>query len=175
MQRIVVSDTTAITHLAKIRLLHILQGLYEEILIPEAVHKELSQVNPGQVGALQVLNAKWIKVVAVKDKLLVSRLRTSLDPGESEAIALAVEKGANVLIIDEVKGRQVARQLLPKIIGMGGILIEAKRAGIIESVKPHLLNLKATDFRMSDQLVEVILKEAGEAMMGNSAGASGKP
>lgn len=163
MRRIVVSDTTAITHLAKIKLLHILQALYEEILIPEAVHKELSQVNPGQVGALQVLNASWIKVVPVKDKLLVSRLRASLDQGESEAIALAVERNANVLIIDEVKGRHVAKQLVTKIIGMGGILVEAKRAGIIETVKPHLIALKDTDFRLSDQLLELILEQAGES------------
>lgn len=163
MHRIVVSDTTALTHLAKINLLHVLQSLYQEILIPDAVHRELSQVNPQQVGALQVLNAKWIKVRPVNDTLLVDRLRVTLDAGESEAIALAIELHADVLIIDEVKGRAVARQLVKKIIGMGGILIEAKKAGIIHAVKPHLIALKQTDFRLADNLMQLILQEAGEA------------
>jgi predicted nucleic acid-binding protein len=163
MRKIIVSDTTAITHLAKINLLGMLHALYEEILIPEAVHYELSQVNPAQVGALQVLNSPWIKVVAVKNRIVVTKLQSTLDLGESEAIALAIERKADVLIIDEVKGRAVAKQLVTKIIGMAGVLIEAKKLGVIQSIKPHLLALKSTGFKIGDDVIEYALQVAGES------------
>jgi predicted nucleic acid-binding protein len=148
--------------LAKISALHILRQLYFEILIPEAVYNELCQAKRTQPGALQVLNAPWIKVVQIKNNALSNRLIQRLHLGESEAIALAVETNADVLIIDEIAGRTVAKKLGRKIIGMIGVLLEAKKSGIISSVRPYLNNLKNTGFRMSQDLYDLALSQAGE-------------
>jgi hypothetical protein len=165
MHRIVVSDTTAITHLAKIGHLHILQKLYTEILIPTAVYSELSQVKRTQPGALQVLNSPWIKVISVSNQAVIAKLNSRLDLGEAEAIALALEQNADVLIIDEVAGRAVAKQLGRKIIGMIGVLLEAKSAKIISEIRPCLEALNRTGFRMSSALFDLALQQAGESAM----------
>lgn len=163
MNRIVVSDTTAITHLAKIGALNLLQKLYVEILIPEAVFSELSQVGKTQPGALQVLNSKWIKVVKIKNQAVVNKLTRHLDLGESEAIALSIELQSDILIIDEVAGRNVAKKLGRNIIGMVGVLLEAKKKGYIQSVKPYLDKLRATGFRLGDDIYNLSLKMSNEA------------
>lgn len=163
MNKIVVSDTTAITHLAKIGALDLLQKLYMEILIPEAVFSELSQVKKTQPGALQVLNSKWIKVVKIKNQTVVAKLTKHLDLGESEAIALSMELQSDVLIIDEVAGRSVAKKLGRNIIGMVGVLLEAKKKGYIASVRPYLDKLRATGFRLGEEVYQLALKLSQES------------
>jgi predicted nucleic acid-binding protein len=162
MNKIVVSDTTAITHLAKIGALNILQKLYFEILIPEAVYSELAQVKRTQPGALQVLNSNWIKIVKIKNQSVVNKLTRHLDLGESEAIALSIELESDVLIIDEKAGRTIAKKLGRNIIGMIGVLIEAKEKGHIQSVKPYLDKLRNTGFRMSEEVYRLGLQMASE-------------
>ncbi len=163
MAKIVVSDTTAITHLAKIGRLNLLRWLYSEILIPRAVHSELLNANPRQPGAIQVLNASWIKVVEVKNRNLVNKLERKLDFGESEAIALAIELKSDVLIIDEAMGRSIATQLGKNIIGMIGVLLQAKKAGLIDSIETDLRQLKNTGFRLNQDLFDSALEIAGES------------
>ncbi|GAA6168252.1 DUF3368 domain-containing protein [Sessilibacter corallicola] len=165
MSRIVVSDTTAITHLAKIGELDILQKLYMEILIPEAVYTELTQVKKTQPGALLVLNSKWIKVVKIKNRAVVTKLSKHLDLGESEAIALSIELQSDVLIMDEVAGRNIAKKLGRNIIGMVGILLEAKKKGYIVSVRPYLDKLRATGFRLGEEIYQLALKISQESQV----------
>jgi predicted nucleic acid-binding protein len=162
VKKIVVSDTTAITHLAKIGALNILQKLYLEILIPEAVYSELAQVKRTQPGALQVLNSNWIKTVKIKNQSVVNKLTRHLDIGESEAIALSIELQSDILIIDEKAGRAIAKKLGRNIIGMIGVLIEAKNKGYIKSVKPYLDKLRNTGFRMSEGVYRLGLQMANE-------------
>ncbi|KPA19192.1 hypothetical protein MHK_000592, partial [Candidatus Magnetomorum sp. HK-1] len=88
-------------------------------------------------------------------------LKKSLDIGESEAIALAHEKNADVLIIDEKAGRIVARQYV-KIIGLVGVLLSAKKKKIINEIKPILIKLKNSGFKLSNNLFAVALEKAGE-------------
>jgi uncharacterized protein len=162
MPRIVISDTTAIIHLSRIRALHLLKELYGEIIIPEAVHGELLGHGRAQPGALDVLNASWIRVEAVRNPAVVRKLRAGLDLGESEAIALAIEKNADVLIIDEVAGRRVATQLGQRIIGMVGILLRAKRDHLIPEIRSYLDALDRTGFRLGKELRDLALRQAGE-------------
>jgi len=89
-----------------------------------------------------------------------------LDLGESEAIALSVELQSDVLIIDEVAGRDVARKLGRNIIGMVGVLLEAKKQGHIQSVKLYLDKLRNTGFRMSAELYQMALNASQEAQVG---------
>lgn len=163
MKRVVVSDTTAITHLAKINALIILRQLYNEILIPKEVYNELRQNKKTMPGALQVLNSKWIKVVPIRNHAIAAKLKRRLDLGESEAITLAIDTNADVLIIDEIAGRMVAKKLVNKIIGTVGVLLEAKKLGFISTVKPYLTQLRHTGFRISNELYELALNQAGES------------
>jgi uncharacterized protein len=94
---------------------------------------------------------------------LVAELRTRVNIGEAEAIALAVEVGASRLLIDERLGRQTAKDLGLKITGILGILLLAKRQNLIEAVKPIMDDLiSQANFRISSQLYVDVLNEAGE-------------
>jgi hypothetical protein len=88
-------------------------------------------------------------------------LRASLGPGESEAISLALEIRADRLIVDERAGRRVAEALGLRVAGVLGLLVLSKRRGLITSVRPHV-DLLGTGFRADPDLVELILKRAGE-------------
>ena len=104
----------------------------------------------------------WFEIRDPKDKNYQSIIQTSLDKGEASAIALAIELDDCLLIIDDLKGRKFAHQLGLIIIGTIGVVVDAKLSGIIPSVKPIIRKIKATNFRMTKQLEEIILKKAGE-------------
>jgi len=153
------------TSLAAIKQLNLLQQLYEALTIPEAVYRELARVNPPVPGTVEVQTAGWIQVQRVSDNSLVTMLeeQQQLDEGESEAIALAIELNAELLLIDERRGRAEADRLGLRITGLLGVLIEAKRNRLIVAVKPVLNDLIETaEFRVSDALYAQILQMVGE-------------
>ncbi|WP_310395286.1 DUF3368 domain-containing protein [Hymenobacter sp.] len=86
----------------------------------------------------------------------------TLDRGEASAIALALEQSDCLLIMDERRGQLVAQRLQLSVIGTLGILLQAKNSGFISAVKPLLEAISATNFRLSAQVVQVVLKQAGE-------------
>jgi predicted nucleic acid-binding protein len=102
------------------------------------------------------------EIVAPLDKNYQSIIEATIDSGEASAIALAVESKGCLLIIDDLKGRKFAVQLGLTIIGTIGLIVDAKLAGIIPSVKPIINKIKATNFRITEQLELMILKKAGE-------------
>jgi predicted nucleic acid-binding protein len=162
---IIVSDTSALTNLAAIDHLKLLHQLYGQVLIPEAVSRELKAIVPPVSGAVEVDMNSWLQVKTVSDRGVVERLHNEsrLDPGESEAIALALELDADLLLIDERRGRAEANRLGVRITGLLGILIEAKQKGLVEAVKPLMDGLIATsEFRISSALYDQILTMAGE-------------
>ncbi|MEJ1933615.1 DUF3368 domain-containing protein [Nostoc sp. NIES-2111] len=163
---IVISDTSAITNLAAIEHLHLLPQLYTQIIIPEAVYRELTEVNPSVAGSREVQSATWIEVISVVNRHVVERLQQEvrLDPGESEAIALALELDADLLLIDERRGRAEANRLGLRITGLLGILVEAKYQNLIVAVKPLMDSLIVTsEFRVSSALYNQILEMVDEA------------
>ena len=94
---------------------------------------------------------------------MLTELSNVLDPGESEAIVLAVEKKADYLVIDERKGRKIAVQYGLKITGLLGVLGKAKAKGIINEVKPYLDDLVLiSGFRVSKNLRKQLLDDLGE-------------
>lgn len=120
---IVISDTSALTNLAAIAHLHLLPQLYDRVIIPEAVYRELADITPPVPGTLEVQIAAWLQVKHVTNHHLVERLQAEvrLDPGESQAIALALELDADLLLIDERRGRAEANRLGLRITGVLGI------------------------------------------------------
>lgn len=135
---IIVSDTSPINNLAAINHLHLLQQLYETVLIPEAVYRELTDPNFPVAGATEVQTFIWIQTRPVQDRILVEALSNELDIGEAEAIALALQMKADQVLIDERRGRMVAARLNLGYTGTLGILVEAKSQGLISAVKPLL-------------------------------------
>ncbi|WP_232462056.1 DUF3368 domain-containing protein [Thermococcus siculi] len=157
-----VSDSTPLIHLAKIGRLELLQEFFGEISIPAAVYRECVLEGGNSEDALAIKNAKWIKVENISDEKLKRALMLELDEGESEAIVLALERNAELILIDDYDGREVARALGLKVVGTIGVLLRAKLLGKIESLMEELERLKATGFWLSEELYERILKEAGE-------------
>jgi len=157
---IIVSDTTAITNLFQIGQIDILRQLYEQVIIPLSVKNELDVI-PSQKVFLE--RTDWIKVEQVSNQSLKNELLETLDVGEAKAIVLTIEKNADCLIIDEKMGREVAKSYNVSIIGMLGILIEAKKQNIVFSIKPLLGDLiEIPRFRISPSLYKRILIQVGE-------------
>lgn len=159
---IVVSDTSAIAALFHLELASILQALFGEVFVPPAVAHELK--NPrGPRPAVDVAQVQFITVQAPTDVARVARLRADLDAGESEAIALAIELAADWILIDEDEGRRVAINLGLQTTGVCGILVRAKRDGLIEAVLPEIDRLtREIEFRISSGLRAQIASLAGE-------------
>ena len=159
----IVSDSSPIINLARIGELNLLRQLYEELVIPEAVWQEVVVEEVRQPGADEVKAATWIKTRSVTNRQLIRALQQELDAGESEAIALSLEVESELLLMDERLGRETARHLGIRFIGLIGILIEAKRKGIIRGVKPHLDKLRdIAGFRISNSLYLRILQDEKE-------------
>lgn len=151
--------------MAAIDRLQILPQLYNQVTIPEAVYRELADINPPVPGSIEVQTACWLKVRQATNYEVVKRLQdeVNLDPGESEAIALALELDADLLLIDERRGRAEANRLGVKITGLLGILVEAKQKNLIFAVKPLMDDLIATsEFRVSSALYKQILDLVNE-------------
>lgn len=160
---IVVSNTSPISNLAKVGQLTLLQEIYDTILIPSAVHNELLDERAGEAVITAVQGATWLRIQPVQNQELVGELRSRVNVGEAEAIALAIEVNASRLLIDERLGRQVAADRGLKITGVLGILLVAKRQGAIAIVKPLMDDLVTqAGFRISSQLYAEVLKAVSE-------------
>lgn len=166
---IVVSNSSPLIALAKIGEFNLLHSLYEELLIPQAVREEVTRVgqDPEEIeknrpGIEEVRRATWIRLVNVSNLAAVQLLRGRLDAGESEAIVLALELNADLLLIDEARGRRVAQAQGINTSGTVGTLVAAKTQGLILEVTPLLNALMASGFRMSQDLYQTARKLAGE-------------
>ena len=160
---IVVSDTSPFSALLKTGHLSLLHQLYGEVIIPNAVFEELMALKERGYDVELRFKDEWIKVVRVKDTTMVNRLLQILDMGEAEAIILAKELNADLLLIDEKEGRAFAKSENLEIIGILGILLEAKRNNFILSVKQLLDDIVENgNFRLSRLLYEDTLRRADE-------------
>jgi uncharacterized protein len=141
---IVVSDTSPVLNLARIGRLQLLPSLYRQVLIPPAVYQELTASRRGQAAAIDLVAEPWLIVASPTDQTRVRELRESLDPGEAEAIVLAIERRAGLLLMDEKRGRQTAAAAGLAVIGLPGVVTKAKLTGLIDLGKPVLDELIQT-------------------------------
>ena len=105
---------------------------------------------------------EWIEVVQEVDKQYQALLEMEIDCGEARSISLALKIGNATLISDDCKARKVADKLGLTYTWAFGVIIKSKLEGFIESVKPVIAKIKNTNFRISDQVIEETLGEAGE-------------
>jgi predicted nucleic acid-binding protein len=163
----VVADTSPLFYLAQLDLLRVLSGLYGKVHVPPVVWAETlagGRAVPSLMPRFCAAEAEgWIVVSPPVEAVEIAEL-DDLDAGEREAIILARNIEADLLMVDERLGRIAARRLGLKIIGTLGVLAEAKRAGLISALKPLFALLRReTNFRCSDALEREVLESAGEA------------
>ena len=144
-----VVDSACLIGLERIGRLDPLPALLSPIFAPPAVNREFGS------------QPAWMKVERPSDVGMVAALRLLVDPGESEAIVLAYEKGLRI-ILDDRKAREVAQRLGVPVAGTVGLLVKAKQEGVIATVRPLLDALDANHFRISDALRAEALTLAGE-------------
>lgn len=159
----VVSDTSALSNLALIDHLWVLEAIYQTVIIPEVVASELAVASNPTISA--ILKLDWIQTQALSNSQLANQLQQErgLDAGEANAIALALELQADDLLIDERLGRQEAIRLGLPMIGILGILLVAKQRSLIPQVQPVMDALiNQAGFRVSTQLYQRILVLAQE-------------
>jgi predicted nucleic acid-binding protein len=159
---IIVSDTSPIRALAHLSLLAVLRDLFETVIVPPAVDHELLHP-PAGIIAVDVRTLDFVSLRAPRDLDRVHELLETLDPGECEALALAVEVGALAILIDESAGRAMAKKLGLLPIGVLGTLVRAKQRGLIDTVAPLISRLEIElGFFISGSLKVQVLKSAGE-------------
>ncbi len=155
-------NSSPLIHLAKVGKLELLKDYFTEILIPEAVYRECVVDGKDREDAKRIESASWIRVVDIKNIDLKKALNTVLDEGEYEAIVLALQESADLILLDDYEARELARTYGLKITGTIGLLIKAKYEGDISSIGEMLKKLRRTGFWLSDDLYTKILRDEGE-------------
>ena len=156
----VISNNSPLVGLLGLDLLFLLRDLYTEVWIPRKVEKEFLKKDP-IVRQEALENAPWIKTVDLTDPRTAA-VHTELDEGEAEALALANEHNARLVLLDEKRGRQKAKKIGLMTKGTVGVLLEAKEEGLIEVIKPLLIRLQANGMHLSESLIKDALQDAGE-------------
>lgn len=160
---IVVSNTTPLIALAVIERFDLLQVLFGEIQIAQAVYEEAVVAGHEEGGAKrEVSSASWIKTVSVTDHLAVEVLLDELDLGEAETIVLARELRADWVLMDEKKGRRKLTQMGVKKMGTLGVLLKAKHAGLLSVIRPDIERLHQHGLSLSQDVINAVLQQANE-------------
>ncbi len=154
---IVVADTSPVRYLILIGEIELVPKLYGRVLIPSAVFAELrASASPEPVRKFTEDGPEWLEIATLSQPIENDLLRI-LHLGESEAIQLATEIKADLLLIDEKRGRAVAVDRGLEIIGTIGVLLSAHRKGLVD-LEESISKLQGTDFYMSSELKKQIDK-----------------
>lgn len=162
---LLVSDTSAISNLALLGLLHSLREQFGKVVIPEAVACELTALAdaPASEHIRDAVRFGWLETVTLTAEEQAFAGKLNLDPGESKAISLAMTRSADLLCIDEAAGRAVAMELNLHVKGVLGPLLDEKAAGRISRIEPLLDKLQIElGFFISASLRNRVLGLAGE-------------
>jgi len=154
---LIVSDSSPLIVLKKAGAIQLLQRLFSRVLIPEAVWAEVCIKEREFFERLEFLS-----IETPRRPELVGVLEILVDTGEAEAIALSLERSLAILI-DDLRGRRVARRLGLVVVGSLGVLALAKKRGLIPEVRPYVSRLRSSGCYLSDELVETFLRRLGEA------------
>ena len=161
----IVANSSVLIALSSIEQLELLKQCFDEdILIPNAVWDEVVVMGKGRAGAETVRKTAWLKRHAVQDTDYVHFLCADLDKGEAEAIVLARELKADVILLDEKAARSIADRLGLYVLGTVGLLMWARQQNHIPSLREQLDTLRDKGrFRLSQKLYRAVLTEVGES------------
>ena len=151
MPKMIISDTSCLIILHKIGELDLLRKVYNSVTTTPEVANEFMCELPD-----------WIHIEDVKDKKYQEFLETQIDWGEASAIALAIEMQASLLLLDDLKARKLAAKLKIKVTGTLGVIHKARQIGVLEKVKPIIEKLQSTNFRISENIIEELLRKNNE-------------
>ena len=156
---LVVSNASPLILLARMERFELLLQIFGRIVIPEAVYAEVVTNSPGRPGAAETQEGvnNWIEVHPVQQRELARSLLTKLGWGESEAITLALEKNADVVLLDDRKARIAAEFMGLQVRGTVGLLIQAYRQGMIENLEQALDELQKAGIRISEAVYKSAL------------------
>lgn len=159
---IVVSDTSPLIALSSIDRLDLLQLLFDIVNIPVAVRDEVTIETSKTIGE----SPSFIRVEPVTMELPVRFLKMNLHAGESEALALALERGIPGIILDDKHARIIAADLGLKVIGTLGVLILAKRKGFVNEVRPIITQMiERVNFRIAPSVLNRALSLIDEPLL----------
>ena len=160
---IVVADTSVVINLCCVGQGDLLRLLFGEVLVPPAVASEFARLASSVPRFAGLTLPKAIRQQAPATLPVLLRSAIGLDPGEAAALALAVEIHADVVLLDERRGREAASQLGLRTIGILGLLLQAKSAGFLAAIQPILDDLRReAGFWMAEPLRQQVLRLAGE-------------
>ena len=158
----IICNATPLIAFARINRLELLRKVVGNIIIPEAVAREISDYDGGRRGAINLPQETWISIAQVQAQQQVSLLLPILDRGEAEVIALALEVRPKLVLMDELTGRKVAESLDLKVCGSVGLLIKAKQMGEIPAVKPLLDDMKRQGIYYGQRFIDAVLQAVNE-------------
>jgi len=159
MSTIIIANATPVVSLCTIGREDILEQLFQHIIIAQAVDNELrASDKPG--AAFPELD--WVDVVTVQDKPLVRSLQKDLDRGEAETIALALQIQADVVLIDEFAGYQIAKNFDLPVVRTLSLLKTAKHRGIVSEVRPLVEEMVQKGRWYSQAVIQSFLRQIGE-------------
>ncbi len=156
---ILVADASALIALAACDSLTLLDALFGSVMVPEAVYSEVTVGDRPQAGRLRHYLEDKVRTVDMQDFVYLDAFA---DMGETQAMILYKQMNADFLLIDDKRGRKVAVINHIKTIGSLGVLLQAKRKGLIQLVAPLLAQIAASPVFVSEQLIRSVLELAGE-------------
>jgi len=159
MSKIVIANATPIVSLCSVRAEFILKELFHQIVIPEGVRRELCVLN--KPGA-DFPKLDWVEVRPVQNEEFVLALRKDVDQGEAETIALAKQLHADIVIIDEQSGYQIAKRFDLPAVRTLSLLKIAKDKQIIQTVKPIVEEMLEKGRWYSQRVLDKFLRDIGE-------------
>ncbi len=151
MQKITLADTSCLIALDNVGELDILKKIFGQVMITPEVKEEFGKELP-----------EWFIIENFQNYRFFNFIAEFVDIGEASIIALAFENPSSLVVLDDLKARNIATKLGLKVTGTFGVLLIGKELGIIPQVKPILQKLKSVSFRLSKELESKILEMAGE-------------
>lgn len=161
----VVSNTSPVSNLAIIGRLGLLRAKFGRVTVPDMVHDELARLAhaAGSAAVRQAMAEGWLEVKAVPDRTMIPVLLNRIDPGEAEALELARQTKADLLLLDDSDARQIAREELLPFTGVLGLLAEEVIAGRIPSLRAEIQRLRVEcRFFVSGKVENMMLSGVGE-------------
>lgn len=158
----IICDSGPLIALSVVGQLELLPRLFERVQVPEAVFSEVVRSGAGRAGAAEVAGAGWIERVDVRGQV-EPLLALELGRGEAEVISLARRSEASLVLIDERRARRIAEQAYGlRVKGSAGVLVQARRAGLVAAIRPLLEAMTAAGYHLSPRLVEGACAAVGE-------------